>query len=60
VAAVGSRAVLAGKHAQWLVREATFLLVAASRPEIKDELLARAVSQVCMPKTVVFRFRSST
>jgi alkylation response protein AidB-like acyl-CoA dehydrogenase len=42
VAAVGSRAVLAGEHAQRLVREATFLLVVASRPEIKAGLLARA------------------
>jgi hypothetical protein len=43
VAAVGSRSVLAGEHAQRLVREATFLLVAASRPEIKEGLLERAV-----------------
>lgn len=42
VAAVGSRAVLAGQHAQRLVREATFLLVAASRQEIKNALLDRA------------------
>ncbi|WP_344857906.1 acyl-CoA dehydrogenase family protein [Amycolatopsis ultiminotia] len=41
-AATGSRAVLAGEHAGRLVREATFLLVAASRPEIKDGLLALA------------------
>jgi alkylation response protein AidB-like acyl-CoA dehydrogenase len=39
VAAVGSSAVLAGQHAQRLVREATFLLVAAGRPEIKSALL---------------------
>ncbi len=39
VAAVGSSGVLAGQHAQRLVREATFLLVAAGRPEIKAELL---------------------
>lgn len=41
VVAVGSSAVLAGQHAQRLVREATFLLVAASRPEIKNALLDR-------------------
>lgn len=39
VATVGSRAVLAGQHAQRLVREATFLLVAASRPELRNALL---------------------
>ncbi|WP_326567633.1 acyl-CoA dehydrogenase family protein [Amycolatopsis rhabdoformis] len=42
VAAAGSRAVLAGEHAGRLVREATFLLVAASRPEIRDGLLSLA------------------
>ncbi|WP_370945946.1 acyl-CoA dehydrogenase family protein [Amycolatopsis sp. cg5] len=41
VAAVGSSAVLAGQHAQRLVREATFLLVAGSRPEIKSALLEK-------------------
>jgi alkylation response protein AidB-like acyl-CoA dehydrogenase len=40
VAAAGSRAILAGQHGQRLVREATFLLVAAGRPEIKASLLA--------------------
>ncbi|MBB4687000.1 acyl-CoA dehydrogenase family protein [Amycolatopsis jiangsuensis] len=40
--ATGSRAVLTGGHAGRLIREATFLLVAASRPEIRDELLALA------------------
>lgn len=40
VAATGSRGILAGNHAQRLVREATFLLVAAGRPEIKAGLLA--------------------
>lgn len=39
VAATGSTSVLAGRHPQRLVREATFLLVAASRPEIKAGLL---------------------
>ncbi|OXM52406.1 acyl-CoA dehydrogenase, partial [Amycolatopsis alba DSM 44262] len=39
VAASGSTSVLAGRHPQRLVREATFLLVAASRPEIKSGLL---------------------
>jgi alkylation response protein AidB-like acyl-CoA dehydrogenase len=41
-AATGSRAVLAGEHAGRLVREATFLLVAASRPAIRDGLLELA------------------
>ncbi|GAA3436711.1 acyl-CoA dehydrogenase family protein [Kutzneria kofuensis] len=40
VAATGSAAILAGQHGQRLVREATFLLVAAGRPEIKAGLLA--------------------
>jgi len=40
VVAVGSSGILAGQHAQRLVREATFTLVAASRPEIKDNLLS--------------------
>jgi hypothetical protein len=35
----GSRAVLAGEHAQRLVREATFLLVFGSRPAIRSALL---------------------
>jgi len=35
----GSRAVLAGDHAQRLYREAGFLLVFGSRPAIRDELL---------------------
>ncbi|GAB2684974.1 hypothetical protein GCM10027271_54310 [Saccharopolyspora gloriosae] len=39
VTAAGSSALLAGAHGQRLVREATFTLVAASRPAIKDELL---------------------
>ncbi|RSN20923.1 acyl-CoA dehydrogenase [Streptomyces sp. WAC 05977] len=39
VAANGSTSVLVGRHPQRLVREATFLLVAASRPEIKSGLL---------------------
>ncbi|HEX2300399.1 MAG TPA: acyl-CoA dehydrogenase family protein [Pseudonocardiaceae bacterium] len=39
VAAVGSSGILAHRHAQRLVREAAFTLVAASRPEIKNELL---------------------
>lgn len=39
VAATGSRGILAGDHAQRMVREATFLLVAASRPEIRTGLL---------------------
>lgn len=39
VAAVGSSGILARQHAQRLVREATFTLVAAGRPEIKDSLL---------------------
>lgn len=39
-AAAGSTGILAGQHAQRLVREATFLLVAAGRPEIRAGLLA--------------------
>jgi alkylation response protein AidB-like acyl-CoA dehydrogenase len=39
VVAVGSSGILARQHAQRLVREATFTLVAAGRPEIKDRLL---------------------
>lgn len=39
VVAVGSSGILARQHAQRLVREATFTLVAAGRPEIKDNLL---------------------
>ena len=40
VAATGSRGILAGSHAQRLVREAAFLLVAGGRPEIRAGLLA--------------------
>jgi len=40
VVAVGSSGILARQHAQRLVREATFTLVAAGRPEIKDNLLS--------------------
>ncbi|MEU6128092.1 acyl-CoA dehydrogenase family protein [Saccharopolyspora sp. NPDC047091] len=39
VAAAGSSALLLGEHGQRLVREATFTLVAASRPPIKDGIL---------------------
>jgi alkylation response protein AidB-like acyl-CoA dehydrogenase len=39
VAATGSDALISLNHAQRLVREATFTLVAAGRPEIKAELL---------------------
>jgi alkylation response protein AidB-like acyl-CoA dehydrogenase len=39
VVSVGSSGILAHQHAQRLVREATFTLVAAGRPEIKDSLL---------------------
>jgi alkylation response protein AidB-like acyl-CoA dehydrogenase len=39
VVAVGSAGILAHQHAQRLVREATFTLVAAGRPQIKDRLL---------------------
>lgn len=39
VVAVGSSGILVRQHAQRLVREATFTLVAAGRPEIKDRLL---------------------
>jgi alkylation response protein AidB-like acyl-CoA dehydrogenase len=39
VVAVGSTGILARQHAQRLVREATFTLVAAGRPEIKNSLL---------------------
>lgn len=38
VAVQGSRAILAGEHAQRLAREALFLLVFASRPAIKESL----------------------
>ncbi|MBQ6640572.1 MAG: acyl-CoA dehydrogenase, partial [Saccharopolyspora sp.] len=41
VTAAGSSALLAGAHGQRLVREATFTLVAASRPAIKDGILTR-------------------
>jgi len=41
VAASGSRGILAGEHPQRLAREALFLLVFASRPAIKERLLAR-------------------
>lgn len=37
----GSKAVLAGQHGQRLAREAVFLLVFGSRPEIKSALLRR-------------------
>jgi alkylation response protein AidB-like acyl-CoA dehydrogenase len=40
VASTGSRAVLAGAHAQRLAREALFLLVFGSRPAIKQALVA--------------------
>ena len=39
VVSVGSIGILARQHAQRLVREATFTLVAAGRPQIKDCLL---------------------
>ncbi|MGH3939656.1 MAG: acyl-CoA dehydrogenase family protein [Pseudonocardiaceae bacterium] len=39
VVAVGSAGILVSHHAQRLVREATFTLVAAGRPEIKNGLL---------------------
>ena len=39
VVASGSRAVLLDQHPQRLVREAAFLLVFASRPAIRKELL---------------------
>jgi len=39
VVAVGSSGILARQHAQRLVREATFTLVSAGRPEIKNNLL---------------------
>ncbi|MGH3789312.1 MAG: acyl-CoA dehydrogenase family protein [Pseudonocardiaceae bacterium] len=39
VVVVGSTGILARQHAQRLVREAMFTLVAAGRPEIKDSLL---------------------
>ncbi|MGH3784080.1 MAG: acyl-CoA dehydrogenase family protein [Pseudonocardiaceae bacterium] len=39
VVAVGSSGILTRQHAQRLVREATFTLVTAGRPEIKDNLV---------------------
>lgn len=42
-AATGSRAILSGSHAARLVREATFVLVAASRPDIRAELIGLAL-----------------
>lgn len=39
VVAVGSAGILVRQHAQRLVREAMFTLVAAGRPEIKNALL---------------------
>jgi hypothetical protein len=41
----GSRAILAGEHAQRLAREALFLLVFASRPAIKQSLSGLLTSQ---------------
>jgi alkylation response protein AidB-like acyl-CoA dehydrogenase len=41
VVTVGSSGILARQHAQRLVREATFILVAGSRPEIKERLLEK-------------------
>ncbi len=41
VAAAGSRAILAAEHPQRLAREALFLLVFASRPAIRKDLLGR-------------------
>lgn len=41
VTAGGGPSLLRTQHAQRLVREATFTLVAASRPQLKDELLDR-------------------
>jgi alkylation response protein AidB-like acyl-CoA dehydrogenase len=40
VAATGSSGIFAGRHAQRLVREAAFTLVAAGRPDIKENLLS--------------------
>ncbi|MDQ4010471.1 MAG: acyl-CoA/acyl-ACP dehydrogenase [Actinomycetota bacterium] len=39
VVVTGSSGILTGRHAQRLVREATFTLVAASRPEMKENIL---------------------
>jgi hypothetical protein len=39
VAALGSSSILAGHHAQRMVREAMFVLVAGGRPEIKAGLV---------------------
>jgi len=39
VVTTGSPGILAGRHAQRLVREAAFTLVAAGRPDIKENLL---------------------
>ncbi|MFC5746552.1 acyl-CoA dehydrogenase family protein [Actinomadura rugatobispora] len=41
VAGVGSSAILIGQHAQRLVREAAFTLVAASRPDMRTNLVQR-------------------
>jgi alkylation response protein AidB-like acyl-CoA dehydrogenase len=40
VTAAGSRSIIAGQHPQRLAREAQFLLVFGSRPEIKESLLS--------------------
>lgn len=45
VTATGSRSIIAGQHPQRLAREAQFLLVFGSRPEIKENLL----SLLCRP-----------
>ncbi|QFG20749.1 acyl-CoA dehydrogenase family protein [Actinomadura sp. WMMB 499] len=44
VAGVGSSGILAGRHAERLVREATFALVAASRPDMRADLVRRLTS----------------
>lgn len=45
VTATGSSSLLTGAHGQRLAREATFTLVAASRPPIKDGILALLTGQ---------------
>jgi hypothetical protein len=49
--AAGSRGILAGEHAQRLVREATFLLVFGSRPAIRRRLLGLVASPPALTRS---------
>lgn len=54
VVAHGSRSILAGEHPQRLAREALFLLVFASRPAIRANLLARLTGDQEAGRTELF------